>query len=201
MRVWRGKRGFTLQEMAVTIVILGILVAIAIIIILALLEQWRVNVATDQLVADFRLAHTRSTNQLTDWRVVLLLNQPDEDVGPDYYLVKLEAPYPTVAPKPVERIPRTFPANVVTKIPVTASGMAIKDDQTDPFWAEPWPVTPGMIPETRTFEFNSDGTTKVYGAASASTCVTIDNAPNNRVFATAATSRIRIGPDGCDGHF
>ncbi len=68
--LWRDERGFTLQEVLTVIAILIILVAIAVIIFLAFLELWRVNAATNHLVADLRLAHTSATNQLTDALIV-----------------------------------------------------------------------------------------------------------------------------------
>jgi Tfp pilus assembly protein FimT len=61
--------------MLVTITIMGILLVIGIIIWLGILERWRVNAATNQLVADLRLAHTSASNQLTDWRVVSALDR------------------------------------------------------------------------------------------------------------------------------
>ena len=71
------------------------LAAISVIILLALLERWRVEAAADQLAADMRLAHTSATQQLTDWRVVLM-----HDGAPlaacseaDYCLVKLKSAY------------------------------------------------------------------------------------------------------------
>jgi prepilin-type N-terminal cleavage/methylation domain-containing protein len=42
----KDERGFTLPEVLATIAILGILIAIAVIIFLALLERWRVDAAT-----------------------------------------------------------------------------------------------------------------------------------------------------------
>ena len=51
------ERGFTLQELLTTIAILGILIAIAVIVLLALLERWRVEAAARQFAADLRLAH------------------------------------------------------------------------------------------------------------------------------------------------
>src|SRR5919107_749852 len=89
---WRDERGFTLPELLTTIVILGILIAIAVIMLLGILERRKVDAATNQLAADLRLAHSSATNQLTDWRVVLVPNR-GEDNKPDYYLIKLATPY------------------------------------------------------------------------------------------------------------
>ncbi|HZY57775.1 MAG TPA: prepilin-type N-terminal cleavage/methylation domain-containing protein [Rubrobacteraceae bacterium] len=69
--------GFTLPEALTTIAILGVLLAIGIMSWLSILERRRVDAATNQLVADLRLAHTNATNQLTDWRVVLVPEKAD----------------------------------------------------------------------------------------------------------------------------
>ncbi len=181
---------------------MGILLAIGIIIWLGILEQRRVDAATNQLVADLRLAHASATNQLTDWRVVLVLDQADEDDGPDYYLVRLAAPYPGSIPAPTERTPRTFPGNVKAEIPVTSSGVSIVDNQSAPYWVAPWTSPPSpTVPQTRTVEFNTNGSMASFVSPGVSACVTVDNDPNNRVYARAATSRVRIGADGCAGVF
>ena len=95
---------------------MGILVTIAVISWLGILERHRVDAATNQLAADLRLASINATNQLTDLRVVLVLENADEDEGPDYYMVKLAAPYPATSPPVVDPNtppePRTFPGNV-----------------------------------------------------------------------------------------
>ncbi len=171
--VHTDERGFTLQEVLTVIAIVGIVVAIAVIVFLALLERWRVNAATNQLVADLRLAHTSATNQLTDWRVVLLPGSAGREYGPDYYVVKLAHPYeqedlepPTVAEdSPPE--PRYFPADVgILNIRGTL------DTERG------WVVEPSRPGRTRTLEFNSDGAMVFYGGVSGSTCVTVDTLPH-----------------------
>lgn len=182
----RDQRGFTLPELLTTIAILGILLAIAIIIWLGLLERWRVEAAAHQIAADMRLAHSSASNQLTDWRMVLDPGKTDENRGADYRLAKLSGVYkstyatPTVDGAPS---PRTLPANV--KI-VNISGAL------DPVATQTWMVSPTVGGQTRTLEFNSDGTMHWYQAASASTCVTVDGNPQIKVTALAATSRVEI---------
>ena len=75
---WQSERGFTLVEVMVTIIIMGIVFA-----------------ATNQLAADLRQAHSKATNRLTDWRVVLTADSQS------YQLVKPAAP--------AETIPRSLP--------------------------------------------------------------------------------------------
>ncbi len=165
----RDERGFTLQEVLTAVAILGILLAIAIIVFLVLLERWRVNAATNQLVADLRLAHASATNQLTDWRVVLAPGHAEREYGPDYYLVKLADPYDDTDPAPpaVARDtppePHYFPGNVGI---VNIRGAL--DAETG------WAVEPSRPGQTRTLEFNPDGAMVFYGGVSGSTCVTVD---------------------------
>ena len=190
-KMWRDEQGFTLPELLVTVAILGILLAIAIIIWLGLLESRRVDAATNQLKADLRLAHTSATNQLTDWRVVLVPDKVNEDEGPDYYLVKLATPYPANATPTVDPAtppkPRTFPANV--KVMNIAGTLDTG--------AGGWAVSPSVAGQTRTVEFNTDGTMRFYGGVSGSTCVTIDSSPENKLTVLAATSRVKTKPNAC----
>lgn len=79
----REERGFTLPEVIVTIAILGILAAIAIPSWFGIVEGRNVDSASNQLVSDLRLAHSRASNQLAEWQVVLTA-----DSG-GYQLVKL----------------------------------------------------------------------------------------------------------------
>ena len=187
----RDERGFTFPELLATIAILGILLIIAIVVWLGILEQRRVDAATNQLKADLRFAHTSATNQLTDWRVVLVPDKAGEEEGPDYYLVKLAASYPATLTPAIDPAtppkPRTFPANVkVMNIAgVLDTGVG------------GWAVAPTVVGQTRTVEFNTDGTMRFYGGVSGSTCVTIDSSPENKLTVLAATSRVKTKADAC----
>ncbi len=193
------ERGFTLQELLATIAILAILIAIAVIIILALLERWRVDAATRQLVGDLRRAHGSATNQLTDWRVVLALDRAEQEEGPDYYLVRLAEPYGPDDPGPTasKRLPRTLPGDVKVTNVITPAGSVV-DDQGANYWISPWEAAPSPpVPRTRTLEFNTDGTMTFFRSPSGSLCVTVDGNPKNRVISVSATSRVRVELDTC----
>lgn len=178
-----------MPEVMTTIAVLGILVAIAVVIWLGIIEQRRVDAATNQLVSDLRLAHGSATNQLTDWRVVLDPEVANQEEGPDYHLVRLKSPYPKVsAPVVRSETPRTFQGNV--KIVNIAGAL---DEAT----GSEWNVSPSAIGVTRTLEFNSDGSMRFYQAVSGSTCVTVDGNPQNRVIVLAATSRVRVESGAC----
>src|SRR5215203_7381175 len=81
---WEDERGFTLLEVLVTIVIMGIVLAIATSSWFKAVESRRVDSATNQVVADLRLAHTQATNRLIDSSfVVLSADSSTYQVGPD----------------------------------------------------------------------------------------------------------------------
>lgn len=66
----REIEGFTLPEVLITIAILGILMGIAIPTWQSVIEGRRVDSAANQFASDVRLAHSRATNRLENWRVV-----------------------------------------------------------------------------------------------------------------------------------
>ena len=59
-----------MSEVLATIVIMGILAAIAMSFWEDVVEARRVDSAANQLVGDLRLAHTSATNRLAQWQVV-----------------------------------------------------------------------------------------------------------------------------------
>ena len=81
---WEDERGFTLLEVLITILIMGIVLAIATSSWFKVVESRRVDSATNQVVADLRLAHTQATNHLTNVSfVVPSADSSTYQVGPD----------------------------------------------------------------------------------------------------------------------
>jgi prepilin-type N-terminal cleavage/methylation domain-containing protein len=108
-RIRHEETGFTLAEVMVTIVILGILAGIAIPSWWSIVESRAVDSAANKLAADLRLAHSRSVNQLNDWAVVSKTTDIASVTGfspaasppaGDYYLIKV----PSSGPIPLSKI-------------------------------------------------------------------------------------------------
>jgi prepilin-type N-terminal cleavage/methylation domain-containing protein len=193
----RDERGYTLQEVLTVVAIVGILVAIAIIILFALLERWRVEAAASQFAADLRLAHTRATNQLTDWRVVFMPDgSPVERCSSeDYCMIKLSAPYGAGDPTPTRdsKAPR-----IARKLP---EGTKIREVTFDPDCSagDAGAVIPPSRcgPDaTRTLEFSSNGTVRTLRPGQSGTVriSSDDGSPWCDIVFNSATSRIRISP-------
>ncbi len=85
------ERGFTLPEVLITTILMGILFTIATSTWFGVVESRNGDSATNQLAADLRLAHTSATNRLVPWRVVLTADSPN------YQLVRQSSPTVTTA--------------------------------------------------------------------------------------------------------
>src|SRR5215218_2157541 len=81
-RAWQREHGFTLMEVMITILIMGIVFAIASSTWFGLIENRRVEGATNQMVSELHFAHTTSTNRLEGWKVDLQPNSRTYNVGP-----------------------------------------------------------------------------------------------------------------------
>jgi type IV fimbrial biogenesis protein FimT len=80
---WEDERGFTLAEVMITIIIMGIVFAIASSTWFQVVEGRRVDSATNQVVADLRLAHSQATNRLTDSSFIIVTAESTTyQVGP-----------------------------------------------------------------------------------------------------------------------
>ncbi len=171
------------------------LATISLIILLALLERWRVEAAADQLAADMRLAHANATQQLTDWRLVLM---PDGRPltacsNADYCLAKLKNAYDADDASPVldpPLLPRELPEGSRIK-EVTFDADCSGGDAN----AAVPPSSCGPEP-TRTIEFNSNGTVRTLrpGASGTIRVSSDDGSPSCGLVFQAATARVRVGP-------
>ena len=195
-RVCRDERGYTLPEILTAVFIMSIILAIGIIVLLALLERWRVEAA-----ADLRLAHTRATEQLTDWRMVFMHDGTplSRCASADYCMVKLN--FPSGAGDPTPALADDTPL-VQRELPDRTK---IKDVTFDPDCSHgdrDAVVSPSSCGSdaaqngaTRTLEFNSNGTVRTLRPGQSGTVVisSEDGIPTCPVVFNAPTSRIRIG--------
>jgi len=76
-----SERGFTLPEVLVTIIILGILAGIAFPSFFSVIESRRVDSAANQMVADLRQAHSKASSRLTVYRVCFPSNSQTYKIG------------------------------------------------------------------------------------------------------------------------
>jgi len=194
-----NERGYTLPEILTAVSIMSIILAIGIIVLLALLERWRVEAAADQFAADLRLAHTRATEQLTDWRVVFM---PDgaplsRCSSADYCMVKLNFPYGSGDPTPAladgtppvrRELPEWTKIKDVTFDPDCSHG-----DRNAVVPPSSCGSDAAQNGATRTLEFNSNGTVRTLRPGQSGTVVisSHDGSPTCPVVFNAPTSTVR----------
>jgi prepilin-type N-terminal cleavage/methylation domain-containing protein len=64
------EHGFSLVELTIVIIIMGLVFAIASSAWLGAIESRKVDTATNQVAADLRHAHSKATNRLENWQVI-----------------------------------------------------------------------------------------------------------------------------------
>lgn len=150
-RLVNSHGGFTLPEVLITVLIMGIIFSIATTSWFGVIERRAVALAANQFAADKRLAHTSATNQLADCRLTYKADGASVTCGgksASYCLVKVDS-----GGFPVERIPPTLPNN--TRILGTNANLA--------------PVLTALSPGSkRAFKFNADGSAEAVGGFVAS---------------------------------
>ena len=181
------ERGFTLAEVMVTIIIMGIVFAIASTswfgMIGPIIESRQVDSATNQLVSDLRLAHTRATNQLAGWRVVLNSDRGPVSAGADYSLVKLDS---AGNPVPATEVAYTLPDDALLNSPtLVASG----GTQAVNFAADSSASVVGTFDPVAAA---TDGCPLSTPASGPRIRVTVDNNPMHCVTFNTVTSRIKV---------
>ena len=161
------ERGFTLVEVMVTILVMGILFAIATASWQNLIEGRRVASAANQVKADLRLAHSSATNRLASAYIVFRRDgSPVSCNGQqaDYCLVQ-----------PVEasmsNAPRRFTDNDFSTTPARR-GVNISSPNIS---LDPTGVSiPGVIGgTTSTVEFRADGSAATLGTTVGSPTITV----------------------------
>lgn len=83
LRELRGdERGFTLPEVLITTILMGIVFTIATSTWFGVVEGRNADSAANQLAADLRLAHTQATNRLTPYQMVFTNGSSTYQIGP-----------------------------------------------------------------------------------------------------------------------
>ena len=201
----KDEAGFTLPEVLITIVIMGILAGIAIPSWFGIVESRRVDSAANQVAADLRLSHGRATNQLTDWRVVFRGSDPGGILNKvncggtlaDYCMVKLAEVYEgglgATSPTVVQTMPRYLPEGTLITPYAPPAAPDPKTTVLADTGATQTVAPSDMSQQTMTMEANSDGTVRTLGGIGGRFRVTsLDGDPSHEVFFTSATARVRI---------
>jgi len=126
--LWRSERGFTLVEVMTTIIVMGIVFAIASSTWLDAVESRRVDWATNQVVSELRQAHTSATTRLEDWRVEVeagtrdyRIYRIDPDTGDPILLSSRLLPERTAFPLAMDVSAIVFKGNGEAEITTTGS--------------------------------------------------------------------------------
>lgn len=184
-QIWnirRDERGFTLPEVMITIVIMGIVFAIASSTWQGTIESRHVDSATNQVASDLRLAHSNATNRLATAQIQFSSTGAAVNCGAttaDYCLVRPTAGGGT------ESLPRNFEGNALLNSPNLLPVGGVSTVELSPNGSA---SSPGAL-----------GVTGITDNCPASTPtgvhrlqIAVDGNPTHCVTFNTATSRIKI---------
>ncbi len=193
---WRNEQGFTLPEVLITIILMGLVFAIATTTWQSVTQGRAVDSAANQLAADLRLAHSSATNQLTDYHLVYRSDgNPVANcaggASADYCLVNTA--------DSTKNTRRYLPDNAritATNLLADSSGCG------DPLCITPGPglTPPSVSGTTRTIKFDPDGSAQAMGgleAGATTPSITVGTkngnpGPTHQISVATATSRVKV---------
>jgi prepilin-type N-terminal cleavage/methylation domain-containing protein len=165
-----GERGFTLPEVMITIILMGILLGIASSMWFGVIESRRVDTAANQLASDLRLAHTRASNQLSDWRVQIFTDRGDPS----------QVDYKLMRPSDGFTLERSLPENSM----ISSTGTELNESGGSRILRF---QSTGAVEAVGGFgDTDGDGEIRI--------TVSVDGNPNRSMTVVPTTSRVKIVP-------
>ena len=120
-----------MPEVLIVIVLMGIVFAIASSTWFGVVESRQVDSATNQMVSDLRLAHTRATNRLANHEVRLTANSSTYQIGPSAALETRTLPDNTEADTTITIVFVPTGSALATPAPPSGAPIAFKVRSAD----------------------------------------------------------------------
>jgi prepilin-type N-terminal cleavage/methylation domain-containing protein len=171
---WKDERGFTLIEVMITILLMGIVFTSAVNTWFVAIEGRRVDDGTNRLAADLRHAHSRAINRLAPQTVDLTAGSSKYTIGPTASSCSVNPANPGCIETDLDDCDDEDVAN----------GDCNVEDVV-------------VVDTSAVITFNSDGSATLPGGAATTTLtrsITADGDPVHNITINAATSRVQVVP-------